>query len=138
LPLSARGRAREVAERIDLAVHDRYAARLSFSLGIAELSGRDFIERQVGERFAAAAQDLQNRRRRRFAGLMRTHYDEVFTPRGDPASERSCGICGKLAALAQSLDEQRPACDDCRNFADLGRAAVRATAIIRAVGPEWS
>ncbi len=137
LPASARGPAREIAERIDLGLHQRYTARLSFTLGMADLSGRDFIEHQVAERFAAATHDLQIRRWRRFAGLIRTHYDAVFAPRGDPSVEKPCKVCGKLATLADLKDEPRPACEECRQFEDLGRIAVRATAIIRADGPDW-
>ena len=137
LPASMRGPAREVAERIDLSLHQRYAARLSFALGMADLSGRDFIEHHLPERFAAAVQDLNSRRRRRFAGLIRTHYDAIFAPRGDPGPEQPCEVCGKLARLDILEDEQRRGCEECRQFEDLGKSATRATAIIRADGPDW-
>jgi CRISPR-associated protein Csm1 len=137
IPASARGPAREIAERIDLGLHQRYAARLSFTLGIADLSGRDFIDHNIAERFAAASHDLQIRRRRRFAGLLRTHYDEVFAPYGDPVIEQPCGLCGKLASLDILQDEPLQACEECRQFEDLGRTAIRATTIMRADGPDW-
>lgn len=137
LPASMRGPAREIAERIDLGLHRRFAARLSFTLGLADLSGRDFIEQRVAERFAAAADDLQFRRRRRFAGVLRRHYDAVFAPRGDPTVEQPCAVCGKLGRLTILEDEGRQACEDCRLFEDLGAITPRATAIIRADGPDW-
>jgi len=137
LPASVRDRVLQMAEAIDLELHHQYAARLSFSLGIAPLRGVDFIDKRIAAGFDKAARDMQARRRRRFASALRTQYEKVFAPHGDPASEQACGICGKLSRLARLEDEERSACPECLAFEKLGTAAVRATAIVRAAGPDW-
>jgi len=128
----------KIAERIDLGLHQRYGGRLSFTLGIARLSGQDFIGKKIAERFEQAAGDMQARRRRRLAALARVNYSEVFGPKGDPANGRPCSVCGKLAArLTRSGEADRTDCEECRDFEELGAIAVRASIAIRAVGSEW-
>jgi CRISPR-associated protein Csm1 len=137
LPASASEAVLALAERIDLGLHRRYSGRLSFTLGVAGLSGEDFISKRIADRFEQAANDMQARRRRRFPTLLRSQYAEVFEPVGDPEREQPCGVCGKLAANLQGRgDEARPACEECRDFEDLGAIAVRCLAIIRAEGAD--
>jgi CRISPR-associated protein Csm1 len=137
LPASARDTAFEMAEAIDLELHAQYAGRLSFALGAAMLRGVDFIDKRIAKAFETAAQDMQTRRRRRFAKAARNDYEKVFAPRGDPATERACAVCGMLGRLTRLQDENLLACTECMGFEDLGRAAVRATAIVRTTGPDW-
>ena len=82
-------------------------------------------------------QDLNGRRRRRFAGLIRTHYDAIFAPRGDPGPEQPCEVRQGSRVCDILEDEQRR---DARNAASsrtsAGGRPRRATAIIRAEGPD--
>jgi len=138
LPASASGYALTTAEEIDLVLHRRYSGRLSFTLGVAPLTGQDFISKKIAEHFEQAASDMQTRRRRRFAALARLSYAEVFDPRGNPANERPCGVCGKLVSEPVRWDDEgHIVCEECRDFEELGAVAVRASCAIRAVGPEW-
>jgi CRISPR-associated protein Csm1 len=137
LPASARESAFEMAEAIDLELHSQYGGRLSFSLGTARVRGVDFIDKRIADAFEVAAQDMQTQRRRRFATVAREHYEKVFAPWGDPATERACGVCGKLDRLMRLEGEDRLACPECKGFEELGRAAIRMTAIVRATGADW-
>jgi CRISPR-associated protein Csm1 len=98
LPASARDSAFEMAEAFDLELHAQYAGRLSFSVGATHVRGVDFIDKRIARLFEMAAQEMQTRRRRRFARAVRQDYERVFAPHGNPASEQACSVCGSRAS----------------------------------------
>ena len=104
LPRSATERALRLAEEIDLALQEPYAGRLSFALGLAELSGSDFVGKSVAERWESAARDMEARRRRRFSDSCEaaTH---VFSNR--TAIRKQTCLAGCAGRMRENLTSTR-------------------------------
>ena len=138
LPASAATRLSELAESIDLQLQIDYGGRLGFAIGTTPLSGSEFVSGAVGDRLRAATQDLLSQRRRRFAGILRSHYADVFSPYGAPGENTLCHVCGKLDRdITELPDESRRACQECRDLERLGNLLTHARSIVRAQGESW-
>ncbi|SRR5579875_781339 len=137
LPLCLRGEAERLCNEIDLSLIEARGGQLGFNVGFADMSGEDFVQKQISDRWDEAVRHLARRRLGRLRKVVTKHYTQLFAPRGDPARERPCGVCGslspKLIQLAED-DEGVEACDECDRFIKLGGAIPRARTIVRLSG----
>jgi CRISPR-associated protein Csm1 len=132
LPASTKEEFRRAVEEIDLGLHKTYAGRISFAAGLALMTGKDFADKRVAAKLDAAFQDLDRARNRRFCGLAKTRYGELFEP---GVAGEACSVCGKLAPPDRlSEDDEGLICAECRAFIELGGAAPRARTLVRCVG----
>lgn len=121
LPSAVLDEVRTFAEEVDLSLWNETGGLLGLGIGFDTLCGNDFIEHQIGVKWASALNDLKENRLRR---LVTRGYDDVFQPREFGRYE--CEQCGR-----ETNDRQ---CSHCTLTEEIGRRLGRTRVIHRLVG----
>lgn len=120
LPSSILAEVAALAEAVDLALWNETGGLLRFAVGFAKLCGTDFIEHNIGSKWAEALDRLNETRLRRMASRA---YDAVFGL-GD-FGLYDCEQCGR-----ETQRESRQ-CPHCARIEEVGRQLGRVGVIHR-------